>query len=65
MAIAQAPNDSYYNFLMGRHLEGEDNTQGALAALERAAAADPKAFVDQSFVQEMEASGFIKQLYKR
>jgi len=43
MAIAQAPNDSYYNFLMGRHLEGEDNIQGALAALERAAAADPKA----------------------
>ena len=33
MAIAQAPNDSYYNFLMGRHLEGEDNIQGALAAL--------------------------------
>jgi tetratricopeptide (TPR) repeat protein len=43
MAIAQAPNDSYYNFLMGRHLEGEDNIPGALAALERAAAADPKA----------------------
>jgi ABC-type nitrate/sulfonate/bicarbonate transport system substrate-binding protein len=31
----------------------------------KAAAADPKSFVDQSFVQEMEASGFIKQLYKR
>ena len=31
----------------------------------KAAAADPKIFVDQSFVQEMEASGFIKQLYKR
>ena len=43
MAIAQAPNDSYYNFLMGRHLEGEDNIQGALAALDRAAAADPRA----------------------
>lgn len=31
----------------------------------KAAAADPKIFVDQSFVQEMESSGFIKQLYKR
>lgn len=28
----------------------------------KAAAADPKSFVDASFVQEMEASGFIKQL---
>jgi hypothetical protein len=31
----------------------------------KAAAADPKAFVDQSLVRELEASGFIKQLYKR
>jgi NitT/TauT family transport system substrate-binding protein len=31
----------------------------------KAAAADPKSFVDSSFVQEMEASGFIKQLYKK
>ncbi|HEX9455434.1 MAG TPA: ABC transporter substrate-binding protein [Candidatus Binatia bacterium] len=31
----------------------------------KAAAADPKAFVDASFVQEMEALGFIKQLSKR
>lgn len=31
----------------------------------KAAAADPKAFVDLSFVKEFEASGFIKQLYKR
>jgi NitT/TauT family transport system substrate-binding protein len=31
----------------------------------RAAAADPRAFVDPSFVQEMETSGFIKQLYKK
>ena len=30
----------------------------------KAAAADPKTFVDPSFVQEMESSGFIKQLYK-
>ena len=31
----------------------------------KAAAADPKSFVDLSFVQEMEASEFIKQLYKK
>jgi len=31
----------------------------------KAGAADPKMFVDMSFVQELEASGFIKQLYKR
>jgi ABC-type nitrate/sulfonate/bicarbonate transport system substrate-binding protein len=31
----------------------------------KAAAADPKAFVDATFVQEMETSGFIKQLQKR
>ena len=31
----------------------------------KAAAADPKSFVDPSFVQEMESSGFIKQLYKK
>jgi ABC-type nitrate/sulfonate/bicarbonate transport system substrate-binding protein len=31
----------------------------------KAAAADPKSFVDPSFVQEMEASGFIKQLMKK
>lgn len=31
----------------------------------KAAAADPKSFVDLSFVQELEASGFIKQLYKK
>lgn len=31
----------------------------------KAAAADPKSFVDMSFVQELEASGFIKQLYKK
>jgi ABC-type nitrate/sulfonate/bicarbonate transport system substrate-binding protein len=31
----------------------------------RAASADPKAFVDQSLVRELEASGFIKQLYKK
>jgi NitT/TauT family transport system substrate-binding protein len=31
----------------------------------KAAAVDPKTFVDSSFVQEMESSGFIKQLTKR
>jgi NitT/TauT family transport system substrate-binding protein len=31
----------------------------------KAATADPKAFVDQSLVRELEASGFIKQLYKK
>jgi len=31
----------------------------------KAASADPKSFVDLSLVQELESSGFIKQLYKR
>lgn len=31
----------------------------------KAATADPKAFVDMSLVQELDKSGFIKQLYKR
>jgi ABC-type nitrate/sulfonate/bicarbonate transport system substrate-binding protein len=31
----------------------------------KAAAADPKSFVDLSFAQQLESSGFIKQLYKR
>ncbi len=31
----------------------------------KAATADPKSFVDMSVVQELESSGFIKQLYKR
>ena len=31
----------------------------------KAAAADPKSFVDQSFVQEMETTGFIKQLSRK
>lgn len=42
VANAQAPNDAYYNFLLGRHLEGDGNASGALAALERASTADPK-----------------------
>jgi hypothetical protein len=31
----------------------------------KAGAADAKSFVDMSLVQELEASGFIKQLYRR
>ena len=31
----------------------------------KAASAEPKSFVDMSLVQELEASGFIKQLYRR
>lgn len=31
----------------------------------KAAAADPKAFVDMSLVKELETSGFIKQLYRK
>lgn len=31
----------------------------------KAAAADPRAFVDLSLVKELESSGFIKQLYKK
>ncbi len=31
----------------------------------KAATADPKSFVDMSFVQELETAGFIKHLYKR
>jgi NitT/TauT family transport system substrate-binding protein len=35
------------------------------AKMPKAAAADPKAFVDLSLVREVEASGLIKQLYKK
>src|SRR5215475_14800522 len=31
----------------------------------KAATADPKAFVDPSFIKELDSSGFIKQLYRR
>jgi hypothetical protein len=31
----------------------------------KAAAADPRAFVDMSLIAELESSGFIKQLYKK
>jgi tetratricopeptide (TPR) repeat protein len=42
VAFAQAPTDPYYNFIMGRHLEGDGKATDALSALEKAAAADPK-----------------------
>jgi tetratricopeptide (TPR) repeat protein len=41
-ALAQQPSaDAYYEFLMARRLENAGSTDAALAALERAAAADP------------------------
>ena len=39
-AVAQTP-DAYFAFLMARHLEGQGDYVAALAALERAATADP------------------------
>ena len=39
-AAAQTP-DAYFEFLMARRLEAQDDQAGALAAIERAAAADP------------------------
>jgi tetratricopeptide (TPR) repeat protein len=41
-AEGQGTADPYYEFLIARRLEGDGNTAGAVAALERAAAADPK-----------------------
>ena len=40
VAAAQSP-DAYFEFLMARRLESQGDQAGALAALERAAAADP------------------------
>jgi tetratricopeptide (TPR) repeat protein len=42
LAVAQGPADAYFEFLMARRLESEGDNRGALSALERAAAADPK-----------------------
>ena len=39
---ATAGVDAYYEFLVARHLEGEGDNPGALAALQRAATAEPK-----------------------
>lgn len=41
-AQTTAAVDPYYEFLVARHLEGEGDNAGALAALQRAAAAEPK-----------------------
>lgn len=40
-AFAQTSADAYFEFLMARRLEAAGDNRGALAALERAAAADP------------------------
>ncbi len=42
LALAQAPADTYYEFLLARRLEADGDVKGARAALDRAAAADPK-----------------------
>jgi tetratricopeptide (TPR) repeat protein len=41
-APAFAQSSSYFDFLMARHLEAQGDQDGALAALERAASADPR-----------------------
>ena len=41
-ALAQAPTDTYFEFLLARRLEADGDVKGARAALDRAAAADPK-----------------------
>lgn len=40
--MAQSSTDTYFEFLMARRLEADGDAKGAQAALERAAAADPK-----------------------
>jgi Flp pilus assembly protein TadD len=40
-AAAQTTTSSYFEFLMARRLEAEGDVEGALAALQRAASADP------------------------
>ena len=42
LAFAQGPGEAYFEFLMARRLESEGDNRGALAALERAAASDPR-----------------------
>src|SRR3712207_1838864 len=41
-ALAQGAADAYFQFLMGRRLESAGDNQGALAAFQRAAVADPQ-----------------------
>src|SRR5262245_46797044 len=40
--VAAQATDSYFEFLQARRLEADGDAKGALAALERAATADPK-----------------------
>lgn len=48
------------------HPEGVKTMLDDMAARNpKAATADPKTFVDMSFVRELDSSGFIKQLYKK
>ena len=42
VSLAQGSSQAYLQFLMARRLEAEGDNSGALAALKRAAAADPK-----------------------
>jgi tetratricopeptide (TPR) repeat protein len=42
VSFGQGSSQAYLSFLMGRRLEAEGDNSGALAALKRAAAADPK-----------------------
>src|SRR5262245_30641832 len=42
LSFAQGSSQSYLSFLMARRLEAEGDNSGALAALKRAAAADPR-----------------------
>jgi hypothetical protein len=43
----------------------EEAVRGTLAATDhpKAATADPKMFFDNRFLQELESSGFVKELY--
>jgi tetratricopeptide (TPR) repeat protein len=41
-STATAQSNSYYEFLIARHLEAQGDQDGALAALERASTADPR-----------------------
>lgn len=42
-APAERQSDAYYQFLLGRHLAGEGDVEGAIKAFRRAAASDPSA----------------------
>jgi tetratricopeptide (TPR) repeat protein len=44
-AAAQSQPDPYYSFLLGRHFAADENDREAIAALERAAEADPTSSV--------------------